>query len=206
MEWGIPFLTMNYMVIDYQAGHFQLAPAYRQDFGAAGGALIKPLCTGVAPSVTSSTALPTTSVVSDGNGTASTSSQVKRHHTNVGAIAGGVVGGVIGIAIIAVLGYLLLRQRRRTRQAERQAANATTTQEITPTQATGGAGAEHLSTYTATSPTEYTELSSQGLEGKAHHSVNQWLSQDRDVDEVRIDYLVILFASVSSELTPLSLL
>lgn len=45
------------------------------------------------------------SASSDGNGSS----------TPIGAIAGGVVGGVLALAIIAVLGFLLLRSRRKAK-------------------------------------------------------------------------------------------
>lgn len=112
-SWGTPFLTMNYMIMDYDNQTFRLAPAYQGSYGESDGSLIQPLCKGVAP--VSTTAGAPSSTIKPASTTSSSSSATAAHssHTNVGAIAGGVVGGVVGLAIIALLAFCLLRSRRR---------------------------------------------------------------------------------------------
>ncbi|KIW68716.1 hypothetical protein PV04_04640 [Phialophora macrospora] len=181
IAWGIPFLTMNYLKVEWDRGAWSLAPAYRQDFGAVGGALVQPLCTGLTtPSPTvSPTSLPpspnptSTGLGSSSGSAASGSATPEPHHTNVGAIAGGVVGGVVGLTAILVLGWLFLRQRKRTRAAERRPDSAEPQPGVAAVYGDKSA-AERTSTFTATSPTEHSELpTSPTLQ---HPRVNQWLS------------------------------
>lgn len=206
-SWGIPFLTMNYLVVDYQTGHFRLAPAYRQEFGVSSGSLIQPLCSGTGPTSAPSPALPTTSGIAGGNGNSTVSTaipQPKGHHTNTGAIAGGVAGGIVGLAIILVLGFLLVRQRKRARRAEQQVADAEVTQHKGLAAQKDVSGAGHESTYTATSPTE---VSSQELEGKQYRNVNEWLGQHNTHDEVSNAVpLINLYLESSGALLTLSFL
>ena len=89
-NWGIPFLTMNYIVMDYDEGTFQMAPAIRTDLNSEGGALIKALCTSMVSSPTSTpTALPTVPTLA----------APVAHHNHTAAIIGGIVGGVIGLTL-----------------------------------------------------------------------------------------------------------
>jgi hypothetical protein len=103
-DWGIPFLTMNYMIVDYDKGSFQMAPAIRTDFGSEGGALIETLC----PTPTSSPT-PTPPIPPPVSPTPSPVSP----HNYTGAIVGGVVGGVVGLALVAGLIFFILARRKR---------------------------------------------------------------------------------------------
>ena len=94
------YLTFNYLIVDYESGHFQLAPAVPGSQPTSAQAL-KPLCTQTptsAPSV-----VPTPS---------------PKSNSNAGAIAGGVVGGVAGLAIIGALAFFYLRHRRQRETQE----------------------------------------------------------------------------------------
>ncbi|KIX05333.1 uncharacterized protein Z518_06205 [Rhinocladiella mackenziei CBS 650.93] len=102
--WGMPFLTMNYLVMDVEAKEFRLAEAVRQDFANQGGAFPTSLCTG-GPPVDSPTPPP-----DDGDG------------TPIGAIVGGVVGGVGGLLLIALGMFLFFRRRKRRGQSAPQTA------------------------------------------------------------------------------------
>jgi len=106
-DWGIPFLTMNYMIVDYGKGIFQMAPAIRTDFGSEGGTLIKTLCTGLA---TTPTASPTP--------TGSVQPPPVVHQNHTGAIVGGAVGGVLGLALVAGLIFFILFKRKRPATTE----------------------------------------------------------------------------------------
>jgi hypothetical protein len=103
-SWGIPYLTMNYMVVDYDEGSFKMAPAFRESFGEDGGSVIENLCT---PGIsTTPSPSPAPSVIK---------------HTPTGAIAGGVVGGVGGLALIAgLLYFVFFRKRKRSIAGFRQ--------------------------------------------------------------------------------------
>lgn len=120
-DWGIPILTMNYMIMNYDNDTFSLAAARQGDYGVSNGALVQPLCQGVAAvSSTAGTPTQTASSAPVGPATTSPAASGKSSHTNVGAIAGGVVGGVIGLAIIAVLAFFLIRSRKRQRELTRE--------------------------------------------------------------------------------------
>lgn len=106
-SWGIPFLTMNYMVMDYDEGTFRMAPAIRTDFSPEGGAIIKALCTGV---VSSPTSLPTSTPTAPP--TAPTSAAPVAHRNHTGAIVGGIVGGVVGLAFIGAVIFFILSRRK----------------------------------------------------------------------------------------------
>lgn len=110
-DWGIPILTMNYMIMDYDNQTFSLAPARQGPYGSSNGALVQPLCKGIAP-VTTTAGVPqsTNSIVTPAP--SSPTAGAKSSHTNVGAIAGGVVGGVVGLAIVALLVFFVLRGKR----------------------------------------------------------------------------------------------
>jgi hypothetical protein len=110
-NWGIPFLTMNYVIGDYQRNQFKMAPAIRTDFsktGTAGSSLSNNLKASCDPT-TKSTPTPTSGSDSDStdvsasgatgsssssNNNASSAAD-KDKAVNTGAIVGGVVGGVL---------------------------------------------------------------------------------------------------------------
>ena len=82
------YLTFNYLVVDYESGQFQLAPAV-QGNQPTGSESLEAICTQTPASHNGS--------------------------TKTGAIVGGTVGGVIGVAVIGLLVFLLRRYRRRQR-------------------------------------------------------------------------------------------
>lgn len=108
--WGIPILTMNYLIMDYANQTFSLAPAIQGAYGGSNGPLVQPLCKGLPP-VSATAGGPSPTVTA---GVATSSGAVaSKSHVNVGAIAGGVVGGIVGLIIIGLLAFFLLRSRRR---------------------------------------------------------------------------------------------
>ena len=86
------YLTFNYLVVDYESGQFQLAPAL-QGTQPTSSQAIEAICTP----------------------TASTATSPQNNSSKTGAIVGGTVGGVAGLAIMGVLVVLY-----RHRQAQRQ--------------------------------------------------------------------------------------
>ena len=90
------YLTLNYLVVDYESGQFQLAPAVQGNQPTSLRS-IKAICT---PTPTSSAVSPSP----------------QKGSSKTGAIVGGTVGGAAGLAIIAMLVLLILRRRRRRRQ------------------------------------------------------------------------------------------
>lgn len=110
--WGTPFLTMNYMMADYDKQQFSLAPAVQGPYIPPNGPLAQPLCQHAANNLTNSSS------------TASPKSASHTGHSHrVGAIAGGVVGGVAGLAIIIMVAILFLRSRRRGKKAQEERDN-----------------------------------------------------------------------------------
>ena len=87
---GGTYLTFNYLVVDYESGQFQLAPAVRANQPTSSGA-IKAICTQ----------------------TSMTSRTSKSKSRNIGAIVGGTVGGVAALAIVGLLVFLFCNRRRR---------------------------------------------------------------------------------------------
>lgn len=185
MDWGIPFLTMNYIVGDYKRGKFKMAPAIRTDFSNQGGgyalqASCDPL-TSATPTATGSSTATAGSAAETSTAVAPTPS----HSSNIGPIVGGVVGGVLGlILIVGGLALLFYRMRRRRNSAS-DGPGATT-----PMMAEGGVSppdgstADRYSHWTAMSPSEArSELGGGGQKGNgANVHVNQWLSsQSSDV-------------------------
>ena len=86
---GGTYLTFNYLVVDYESGQFQLAPAV-QGNEPTGSQPIKAICT---------------------------QTPARNNSPNkTGAIVGGTVGGVIGLAVIGGLVLLFRRHRRRRRR------------------------------------------------------------------------------------------
>ncbi|KAJ9602986.1 hypothetical protein H2200_012281 [Cladophialophora chaetospira] len=92
--WGIPFLTMNYLIMDVEKNQFRLSEAIRQDWGNEGGVSLRSLCSGL--------------VEPD--------SQPKK--TNVGALVGEIIGGVASLSIIIVVIIFCYRRRRNTRRQQ----------------------------------------------------------------------------------------
>ena len=90
---GGTYLTFNYLVVDYENGHFQLAPAL-QGTQPTGSQSMKAICT-------------QTPTSNDAAGDGS---------RKIGAIAGGTVGGVVGLAVIGGLVLLFRHHRRRPRR------------------------------------------------------------------------------------------
>ncbi|KAI1620691.1 hypothetical protein EDD37DRAFT_640728 [Exophiala viscosa] len=116
-NWGVPYLTFNYLMVDYARSQFQLAPAIRTDFSSQGGgyelsAVCDPVTTVTSTPVSSSPVPPVTI-------TSSTSkSSSPKSGNNTGAIVGGVVGGVLGLALIlGGLALLFYRSRKQNKTA-----------------------------------------------------------------------------------------
>ncbi|KIW13513.1 hypothetical protein PV08_08701 [Exophiala spinifera] len=100
--WGLPFLTMNYLILDVEQQQFRLSEAIRQDFGKEGGVFPRKLCSDppVGPGGGGDGG-------GDGGG------------TNIGAIVGGVVGGVAGLSLLVLGVFCLWRLRRRRSSSTR---------------------------------------------------------------------------------------
>lgn len=130
-SWGLPFLTMNYLVLDVPKKEFWLTPAVRQDFGNEGGVFPRALCTGLAPPTSTPSSTPTTT--HPGPTTTTSEAPASGGGTPVGPIVGGVVGGVGGIALIALLAFMLLRRRNRANK-EAEIANSSAYPPAPPTQ------------------------------------------------------------------------
>jgi hypothetical protein len=163
-DWGIPFLTMNYLIVDYGKGNFQMAPAIRTDFGPDGGTLIKTLCTGLAttptrsPTATSSVQPPV----------ATTPAPVV-HQNHTGAIAGGTVGGVVGLALVVGLIFIILFRRKRRATTEAMSEKGKSSR---------------LSATTDTTRRDPPELPSP--QPDQHAVMSQWLSTQTPEEQVRI--------------------
>jgi len=180
LDWGIPYMTMNYIIADFKRSQFQMAPAIRTDFdNIGGGYVLEASC----DPTTKATAAPTVNATA---GPASSTAVASHSSSNVGPIVGGVVGGILGlIAIVGGLALLFYRSRRRR--------NAATGGDhgqpmITPMAGgsmphSGGSQADRYSHWTAMSPTEApSELGGGEKAGGPHATINQWLSsQSSDV-------------------------
>lgn len=115
--WGLPFMTMNYLVLDPEQDEFRLAKAIRQNFGTQGGAIPKKLCSGLVTPTTSTTTTPSpTSPPVETSSTVPSESPVPSGGSNTGAIVGGVVGGVAGLLLIALIVFFCLRRRNRRQE------------------------------------------------------------------------------------------
>ena len=82
------YLTFNYLIVDYESGNFQLAPAVQANQATSSQA-IKALCTRTPTSGTKAEYSP----------------------GKIGAIVGGTVGGAVGLAVIGVLVFFFRRRR-----------------------------------------------------------------------------------------------
>ncbi|KIV97165.1 hypothetical protein PV10_00947 [Exophiala mesophila] len=108
---GMPFLTMNYMIMDVEENQFRLAPAIRQNFASQGGGVIeRKLCEGLADPTESATPPGSTSEPGGSNDNPEVTDGGSG--TPVGAIVGGVVGGIAGLALLALAILFFLRRRR----------------------------------------------------------------------------------------------
>lgn len=95
---GGVYITFNYLVVDYERGQFQLAPAVQGSQSTSSQA-IKAICTPT----------PTSSSLSGG----SPASSPQNISGKTGAIVGDTVGGVAGLAMMGVLVFLFRRYRHR---------------------------------------------------------------------------------------------
>lgn len=98
------YLTLNYLIVDYESGEFQLAPAVPATQPTSSQA-IKAICTQT----------PTSNP---------TPPNPQRSSSKTGTIIGGTVGGVAGLAII--LGVLFLLYRRHSRHGQHQTTDEST--------------------------------------------------------------------------------
>lgn len=99
---GSVYLAMNYLIVDYDAGNFTLAPAIQ------GNSLASPVLKTICTPTATPTLLPTPPAP-------------KKSSSDTGAIVGGIVGGVVGLAILlGILFFLLRRRRSRHRSAPRE--------------------------------------------------------------------------------------
>ncbi|KIX09883.1 uncharacterized protein Z518_00964 [Rhinocladiella mackenziei CBS 650.93] len=182
MDWGIPYLTMNYIIADYMRDQFKMAPAIRTDFSNQGGGYaLEASCDPTTSSIASATA----STTGTGGAVTTTSSAPTPHNgsNNTGAIVGGVVGGVLGlIAIVGGLALLFYRSRRRRNGSPNLSQGGATPMmgENGNAQSQYGSTAgrnDRYSHWTAMSPMENvpSELGN-GQKGAPNVHVNQWLS------------------------------
>ena len=189
-SWGIPYLTMNYMVMDYENEQFQMAPALRQDFGDTGGALIHTVCA-AAP-----TSTPTSSSISNPTASTATTSSAASEHgskSNTGAIVGGVIGGVAALLILAgvIVFFLWRRHRQKKKQKRNTQMQAAGHGHAMTVEGMSQAGDQsRASMWTSTAPTVYSaghsELASPEVKQGSPY-VNQWLSSQDRIDEVSVD-------------------
>lgn len=161
LDWGIPYLTMNYFIADYARSQIQLAPAIRTDFANQGGGyVLQAICDpseSTSTTTSSQTATATVPAI-----TSSSATLTPPERSNTGAIVGGVVGGVLGlILIVGVLGLLFYRSRKRdgTTTTPADAKNRTsqprTDDEMSQA---GGRLSNRFSNSTATTPIDVNEL------------------------------------------------
>lgn len=166
VSWGIPYLTMNYLIADWTRNQFSLTPAFRGQ-QSVDEVLLKAVCdlhdnittTSVPTSTPTATSSPVTTPVTP-----------VHHKSNTGAIAGGVVGGVAALLLIAgILAFVILRRRRRAQTARTQVAQAETTQR--------GAPPDRMSQYTQyTGTTHAADLKEMDAMSKDTPVVTQWHS------------------------------
>ena len=189
-SWGMPYLTMNYLLMDHDHQQFKMAKAVRGDFGDSGGALISTIC--------GPESVPTGNAGPGNSSNLNTGNDKKDGGSNAGAIAGGVVGGILGLAlIICGFGYLFWRTNKKRKQHHPEMAQSH--YGGTTAGARSDAGDTRASIFTSTAPTEYSELASpQQTPGFASPnqnvpSVNSWLMNSKvGSDEVSLEDRAIL--------------
>ena len=180
-SWGMPYLTMNYLLMDHDHQEFKMAKAVRGDFGDSGGALISTIC--------GPEAVPTGNSGNSSNLNGGQGQEKQGGGSNTGAIVGGVVGGVLGLAlIICGFGYLFWRANKKKKQQQHGEMQQNSQFGGTTAGARSEAGdtVTRASIFTATAPTEYSELASpQQQFGSPNPNVNTWLmNQKSGSDEV----------------------
>lgn len=107
-HWGIPILTMNYLLVNHQNKSFKMAPAV-QDLPHGAEPVIEPLC---APAPSS------------GSG-----------GSNAGAIAGDVVGGLAGLALLGLsFWWFYFRKRRSARSSSSEGSDLEALDKRAPTE------------------------------------------------------------------------
>ncbi|RMZ91830.1 hypothetical protein DV736_g930, partial [Chaetothyriales sp. CBS 134916] len=186
-SWGMPFLTMNYILMDYDNQQFKMAPAIRGDSSSIGNPVISTIC---------GAALPTSSSNSSTNGQSPTPTPTP-HRNHTGAIVGGVVGGVLGIALILCgLGYVFWRSSRKNRAANRGNQQTHPPAYVAQSQGPNGSGNakpavsefgdQRMSVWTNSAPTEYSELATPqqgGTEFSQNSQVHGWLQKPGPINE-----------------------
>jgi hypothetical protein len=108
-SFGFPFLTMNYIIVDYDQAEFHLAPANRKKFPDEHLAqVVKTVCATTGPSSISSQASTQSTIGATGKaqGSPSPIPDIQQNHSV--AITGGVVGSILGFAVVALLGLFSL--------------------------------------------------------------------------------------------------
>jgi hypothetical protein len=188
LDWGIPYLTMNYLIADYARSQIQLAPAIRTDFANQGGGyLLQAICDPSEP--TSTTTSSKTATATAPPITSSAAPLPPPKGSNTGAIVGGVVGGILGlILVVGVLALLFYRSRKHSRRTTTPAdAESTTSRPYTHEEMSqaGGGLSNRFSNSTSTTPVEINELSS----GKG--SVHYRHSSPKQESEVCVNRLHI---------------
>ena len=190
MDWGVPFLTMNYIIADYTRKQFKMAEAIRTDFTNQGGGYV---LTASCDPTTAATATATGTNVPAATSSVAPVTEAKADHTK--AIIGGVVGGILGlVALVGGLGFLFWRHRKR-QQHQAVPGNGDNNfnpaygaaNPHTPAMSHANTVTGRYSHWTAMSPTEHgtSELGDTQKVGP-NVSVNQWLSsQDSDVSTTR---------------------
>ncbi|OQV04101.1 hypothetical protein CLAIMM_09043 [Cladophialophora immunda] len=183
LDWGIPYMTMNYVIADYKRSQFKMAPAIRTDFESQGGGYVLQASCDPVVSATASTTTSSTSTSTAGPVSSSASPSHGSSSKNIGPIVGGVVGGVLGlILIVGGLALLFYRSRRRRNASGAPGEHGQPTM-TTPMMGdanaaqNGGSAADRYSHWTAMSPTEArSELGGSEKVNGTTASVNQWLS------------------------------
>lgn len=112
LGFGVPFMTMNYLIVDYERNQFQMAPANRTNFlnndrAQQPTAICRPRTN---ESATSTASHPVVSTKPSTIHTASPSPSSTASKSEADAIAGGITGVFLGVALIALLGFLILRR------------------------------------------------------------------------------------------------
>lgn len=112
LGFGVPFMTMNYLIVDYERNQFQMAPANRTNFlnndrAQQPRAICRPRTN---ESATSTPSHPVVSTKPSTIHTASPFPSSTASKSEADAIAGGVTGVFLGVALIALLGFLILRR------------------------------------------------------------------------------------------------